>query len=228
MNSEDTQILAKIAINCVEICSAVGTNALLGAIVIAINRYHSNGKTLFAVGVVSLATGLSLPPLMEQCAKTNELAAAAIGLATASVLLIGQVWCFFLPMKIAKFRNHAHVKAIIVLNLLFFVPLSWLLALWWATRPEKELIANPAEYYSPAVLAICEQADRIAKLLADAGFAKASEKICVSSRQDVAGDALLLRLDQSLSRLLFDFELPDAMADDVRSLSEEVATAQRI
>jgi len=227
MNSENTQILASIATNCVEICSTVGTNVLIGAIIVAINRYHPYTKKLIVVGVFSLATGIALPPLMEQCAKTNPLASAAISLVVSSTLMIWSVMYLFLPMKIAKQRNHAHVKAITVLNALFFVPFSWELALWWATKPEKKLIANPAEYYSPSVLAICERADGAAKILADTGFAKASEKIRISARKDVSGDALLLRLDQSLSRLLFDFELPDAIADDVRSLSEEIAAAQR-
>jgi hypothetical protein len=227
MNNEDIQILANIASNCVEICSTVGSNALLGAAVVAINRYHLYTKKLLFLGVASLAAGAALPPLIQQCAKTNEIIAAVIGLVASLLLMGGLVWCFFLPMKIAKIRNHAHLKAIVALNLLLVVPFSWNLALWWATIPQRKLIANPSEYYSPAVLAICEHADRAVKILVEGGFKKTSEKVRFALIKDVTGEELLLRLDQVLDRLTFDFELPDEIADEIRSLSGEIRAAQR-
>jgi hypothetical protein len=225
MNKVDIQIIAKIASNCGEIASVVGFNSLLGAAAAAINRYHPYTKKLLFWGIISLAVGTASPVLILECAKMNELAAGVVGLVTASVLMFGSIWCFFLPMKIAKQRNHAHLKAIVGLNLLLLVPFTWLLALWWATIPQRKLITNP-EFFSPAVLAICERADETLKMLDEAGFKKASKRLRMALVKDVEGDKLLLRLTQVLDRLMFDFELPDAIADNLRSLSEEIHAAQ--
>jgi hypothetical protein len=226
MNSENLQTLAKIASNCVEISSALGVNLLLGVAVVAVNRYHRHTIELLCWGLASLLGGAILPGVIQHFLSSNEVAAAAIAIFAAFVLIGGVIWFFFLPMQIARYRNHAHLKAIIALNLLLLVPFAWHLALWWATVPHKREIANPADYYSAKVMAICQHADMTVHKLNTAGFKKAGKKVQFAARKDVSERELLVRLTHVLDRLMFDFQLPEALADEVRGLSAEIEAAQ--
>jgi hypothetical protein len=75
-------------------------------------------------------------------------------------------------------------------------------------------------------MAICQHADMTVHKLNTAGFKKAGKKVQFAARKDVSERELLVRLTHVLDRLMFDFQLPEALADEVRGLSAEIEAAQ--
>lgn len=231
MSDPNIQALAQIASNVVEICGAVnGVSTLLGAVIVSINHYQGYTNKLLLIGVASLTCAAVVPPLINLLVPVHDLAAAAIGLSACLPLVVGGFWGFFLPMRIVLQGNRVGATRVFAANLLILIPFSWHLALWWATKPQvtRQLsklllgVSCPTE-----LLSIREHTNKVQAMLQQAGVNKASKRIDGALDKHVAGDVLLRNYEQALDRMLFDFELPDDIADEVRDLLAEIRSTQR-
>ena len=170
-----------------------------------------------------------VPALISLLLPTNALAAAAMGAIVCVPLVLGGFWGFFLPMRIAFQLNHVDTIRIFVANLFLFVPFSWHLALWWATKPKvtrrmSQLVLD--ENCPAGVLAVHEHTKRVLEMLNQAGENKAGERVKVALDKPAAADHLLRNLEKVLDRIMFDFELPDDIGDEIRGLTAEIRSTQ--
>jgi MFS family permease len=230
MGDLDFRMLAQIATNLIEICGAVnGISTLLGAVITSINHYQRYTNKLLLIGVASCICAAVVPALISLLLPTNALAAAVMGTIVCVPLVLGGFWGFFLPMRIAFHGNRVGTKRIFAANLLLFIPFSWHLALWWATKPEVtwRLSQLALEENCPLeILAVHERTKRILEMLRQAGETKACERVEGALGKRVAADSLLRNLEQVLDRIMFDFELPDDIGDEIRGLTAEIRSTE--
>ena len=231
MSDPNIQILAQIASRVVEICGAVnGLSTLLGAVIVSINHYQGYTNKLLLIGVASLTCAAVVPPLINLLLPTHEIAAAAIGVSVCLPLVVGGFWGFFLPIRIVFQGNRVGAQGVCIANLLFFIPFSWHLALWIATIPKvtkqlSKLIL--AENCPVELISVREHTERLLVMLKQAGADKASARIRGALDKHVTNDVLLRNYEQALGRMLFDFDLADDIADEVRGLLAEIRSTQR-
>ncbi|GEM_PF-3354876 len=230
MSDLDFRMLARIATNLIEICGAVnGFSALLGAVITSINHYQSYTTKLLFLGVASSICAVVVPALISLLLPTNALAAAVMGALVCVPLVLGGFWGFFLPMRIAFQLKHVDTIRVFAANLFLFVPFSWHLALWWATKPQPTLRLSQLvleDNCSAEVLAVHEHTRRVLVMLQDVGAHKASKRIEGALNKPAAADLLLRNLEQVLDRIMFDFELPDDIGDEIRGLTAEIRSIQ--
>jgi len=230
MSNPDIQTVAQFGSVIVEICGAVnGISALLGAVIVSINHYHGYTNKLLLIGVASLTCAAVVPPLINLLFPLHELAAAALGLTVALPLVIGGFWGFFLPMRIVFQGNRVGATGVCTANLMFLIPFTWHLALWMATAPKvtrqlSKLVwgdSCPVE-----LISVREHTLRVLAMLKQVGANKAASRITVALDKNLASDVLLQKYEQVLERIMFDFELPSEVGDEVRTLITEIRSSR--
>lgn len=230
MSNPDIQILAQMSSHVVEICGSVnGLSTLLGAVIVSINHYQGYTNKLLLIGVASLTCAAVVPPLINLLLPAHDLAAAALGLSAALPLAIGGFWGFFLPMRIVFQGNRVGAKGVCFANLLFFIPFSWHLALWIATIPKvtRQLSKLVLGDNCPVELtSVREHTLRLLAMLKQAGVNKATARITKALDKHVTSDVLLQKYEQVLERIMFDFELPSEVGDEVRTLITEIRASR--
>ena len=232
MNNQDIQDWAITAASGLQICSSIiGVWALLGALIVNYHRYYLYVNKLMIVGVASLLFGAVIPGLVNlYLEQDHEIWLGIIGWIALLAIAYGGIWGFFLPMRIAFQRRHAHIRAIIIVNLIFFLPFTWHFALWWATKPNRKKVdkqdIQSGEITEPQLLGVLDHTDKILKMLEQAGQKKACAKIRVALEKQDASHIFLVNLDQAMDRIMFDFKLPDEISDEIRGLSVQIRATQ--
>jgi hypothetical protein len=143
-NPANIEALLNICANLTEILGLVGGGPLLILCwipsVSGVRGYSLNFLFL-SLGMITI--GLLTPGiinvLVEKLGPDSLLPAVAIGLVLVILMALASLFTFFIPAWLAVRRKKAARGWIILLNCLFFLPLSWLVAFIWACMADRKL-----------------------------------------------------------------------------------------
>jgi hypothetical protein len=231
MSDPNIQALLAIASNGVCFCGhANGVSTLIGALIVSANRYPGYTQKLLLFGAASETLGFVVPALVDNFGETHEIEALALGWVALIPLIACGIWSFLVPRRIVKKRYPQNGRAILGATLMPFVPLGWHIALWMATKPAgggKFSQTPDEESYSRELLSVRDRAKRLLPLLEQAGLKMAADRVYEVLDKHTPGDELMIKLDTTLDRLMFDFEVPEDLANEIRAVTEESRRAQQ-